>query len=228
MGSDHLKLERQADRRLERIQHEQERRSTMNGQTTERHGDAAAQAAIEGAAPIGRSSLHGLTWRREPKAAPLPTVPLPKHAPARIRPVAPPSPVNLTPASGGTLGKIDGTALARGLAVAAPGSRIEPGTIAPVAGGPALVAWFRSKHHAELRLAVDPHRVVAWTRGGRLMADARELLESQQPILAAAVGGAPAECGVTAKHPAGIDTSGVWCLDGGVVACQWCLDGGAS
>jgi hypothetical protein len=166
MGSDHERLQARADARLAKEAHRQERHE-MNADTR-LHGDHAAQAAIEGSAPTGRSGIRGFTFRREAKAAPLPPKPLVRRT-LRLRPVdgvtealAPRKRTAPLP----TRTPLDAAAPMHGIAVSGPVKAIALESADRPRGPEAIIRYLRGRG-VELSLSTDGAHVVPRSLAGR-------------------------------------------------------------
>ena len=228
MGSEDLKLERAADKRLAREQHRQDRRTIVNASTDTRpHGDAALGAAIE-PKPTGRFGLHAFTICQPPKREPFTPAPLVKRTP-RVRPVdavteglalrkrAAPLPTR-TPLAAG--------AMFSGSAVDAPGKALEVQPILRPRGAEAIIAALRQKG-ITLALSADGRYVVPASKGGRMFGSDRDLITLTADLLRAHLAGAPLVCQV-GPHEKGTDATAVSVAVGGCPVCAAHLAGGAS
>ena len=224
MASSHLRLEQAADRRLAREQ--KGTQSTMSAIDT-KHGDAAAQQAIE-SVPSGRSGLHGFTWRKEKKAAPFVPKPLVRRT-LRVKPVdavtetlAP----HKKPGPLPTRTTLAAAAPRHGIAVDAPGQAITPELVTRPRGAEAIVRQLRSKG-ITVALSADGRYVIPSALSGRMFVTERALLATTHDLIRAHLAGAPLVCQV-GTHDKGTDPIAVTLLVGGAPCCATCLAGRAS
>jgi len=202
MGSEDLKLERDADRRLAREVHRQERHE-MNATDTRPSGDAAVRDAIE-PRPKNRFGIHGFTVREKPKAAPAPSGRIGKPAPASLRyadalaPMYAPRPrPKLSQRPGGSsLLVMDAT--------------IKPLVHAPRVRvyGPAAILADVARRGVVVTLGTDRASLAVQTRGTLMGADRQTLRDAAALLLAHLRGDPPPECN-SAPHTSGQDAAAV-------------------
>ena len=208
MGPEDLKLERIAERRLSREQHDQERMrfrmNAPNATDTRPSGDAALRDAIE-PRPKGRFGLHGITLDRpKPKAAPVPTGRIGKPAPAPLRfvdalpPMYAPRPrPKLSQRPGGSsLLVMDAT--------------IKPLIHAPRVRvfGPAAILADLARRGVVVTLTTDRTNLAVQTRGTLMTGDLKLLRDAAPLLLAHLRGDPPPECN-SGPHTKGQDAAAV-------------------
>ena len=202
MGSEDLRLERAADRRLAREQNGTQ--STMNATDTRPSGDAALRDAIE-PRPKGRFGIHGITLdRAKPKAAPVPPGRIGPPAPAPLRFVdalpamhAPRARAQVPQRLGGSAGLVmDAT--------------VKPLVHAPRVRlfGPVAILADLARRGIVVTLGTDRASLPVQVRGKLMSDDLQTLRDATQLLLAHLRGDPPPAC-TSGQHTKGQDASAV-------------------